>query len=116
MPDTTCDVGHSSHFCDVCFDVLIYNTRKFLPQVRTDRPLTFRRPNYKYLAQLRRRQVIASSPRGRVPSPKSRHIECSKWARNLLLRCASLPSVSSQFIEEWRTTDEARDIDRLIAG
>jgi hypothetical protein len=51
-------------------------------------------------------------PREYVPSPTSGPFDCKKSALAML----SPPFVSSRFVEEWRTTDKARDVDRLIAG
>jgi hypothetical protein len=53
---------------------------------------------------------------GRVPfteEPAYRlHDTCTKSALGTLFAVF----VNPQFVEEWRTTGEARDIDRLIAG
>ena len=56
--------------------------------------------------------MLALIPREYVPSPTSGPFDCKKSALAIL----SPPFVSSRFVEEWRTTDEARDVDRLIAG
>jgi hypothetical protein len=53
---------------------------------------------------------------GGVPFTKEpayrRHKTSTKSALGMLIRVFA----SSQFVEEWRTTDEAQTTDRLIAG
>jgi hypothetical protein len=56
--------------------------------------------------------MLAWIPREYVPSLTSGPFDCKKSALAML----SPPFVSSRFVEEWRTTDKARDVDRLIAG
>jgi hypothetical protein len=45
--------------------------------------------NSKGSAQPRRLRVLRLVPWAREPSPTSRHIDCTKWARNLPLPCSS---------------------------
>ena len=105
--------GHSRRFCDACFSVRHPQYRTFSRPVRTGcapEPA----PELQTRALPRQLMMIALIAfKGACRSPKSPHIDGHQTSPESALAMLFPIFASSQFVEGQRTTDEARDVDRL---